>query len=151
MIVISDSWFERDPRHEMLLKQSGLPIARRIFLVWLPRNSRLLMLAMALAFSVSCALYTQTILLGGGRIETLMTELMVTVGSERRSAAITGLVNLLLPLIAFVLAMCLNRLAWRHRAGMQGRAMLIFDEVFVTRAGRGLFDRSRLHSNPERS
>ena len=120
MIVISDSWFERDVRHEMLLRQSGLSIARRIVLIWLPRNSRLLMLAMALAFAVSCALYTQTILLGGGRIETLMTELMVTVGSERRSAAITGLVNLLLPLIAFVLAMCLNRLAWRHRAGMQG-------------------------------
>ena len=41
---------------------------------------------------VSCALYTQTILLGGGRIETLMTELMVTVGSERRSAAL-GLIE----------------------------------------------------------
>jgi putative thiamine transport system permease protein len=122
MIVISDSWFERDPRHEMLLKQSGLPIARRIFLVWIPRNSRLLVLAMALAFAVSCALYTQTILLGGGRIETLVTELMVTLGGERRAAALTGLVNLLLPLIAFVLAMCFNRAAWRHRAGMQGES-----------------------------
>ena len=27
MIVISDSWFERDVRHEMLLRQSGLSIA----------------------------------------------------------------------------------------------------------------------------
>ena len=126
MIVISDSWFERDVRHEMLLRQSGLKIARRIFLIWLPRNSRLLMLAMALAFAVSCALYTQTILLGGGRIETLMTELMVTIGSERRSAALTGLVNLLLPLSAFVLAMFLNRIAWRHRAGMQGEGYADF-------------------------
>ena len=126
MIVISDSWFERDVRHEMLLRQSGLSIARRIFLIWLPRNSRLLILAMALAFAVSCALYTQTILLGGGRIETLMTELIVTVGSERRSAALTGLVNLLLPLIAFVLAMCLNRIAWRHRTGMQGEGYADF-------------------------
>ena len=126
MIVVSDSWFDRDWRHEMLLKQANLPVWRRIFLIWMPRNSRLLVLAFALAFAVSCALYTQTILLGGGRIETLMTELMVTVGGERRSAALTGLVNLLLPLIAFGLALWVNRISWRHRAGMQGEGYADF-------------------------
>ena len=126
MIVVSDSWFDRDWRHEMLLKQANLPVWRRIFLIWMPRNSRLLVLAFALAFAVSCALYTQTMLLGGGRIETLMTELMVTVGGERRSAALTGLVNLLLPLIAFGLALWVNRISWRHRAGMQGEGYADF-------------------------
>ncbi len=93
---------------------------RHILLIWMPRISRLLVLAFALAFAVSCSLYTQTILLGGGRIETLMTELMVTVGGERRPAAVTGLVNVLLPLIAFGLALWVNRISWRHRVGMQG-------------------------------
>jgi putative thiamine transport system permease protein len=120
MIVVSDSWFDRDWRHEVLLKQAGLTVWRQILLIWMPRHSRLLVLAFALAFAVSCALYTQTILLGGGRIETLMTELMVTVGGERRPAAVTGLVNVLLPLIAFGLALWVNRISWRHRVGMQG-------------------------------
>ncbi|MEL0223550.1 MAG: hypothetical protein VXA12_04810, partial [Gammaproteobacteria bacterium] len=88
MIVMSDSWFDRDRRHDMLLKQADLPLGRRILMIWMPRHSRLLVLAFALAFAVSCALYTQTILLGGGRVETLMTELMVTVGGERRLAAL---------------------------------------------------------------
>ena len=120
MIVVSDSWFDRNWRHEALLKQAGLTVWRQILLIWMPRHSRLLVLAFALAFAVSCALYTQTILLGGGRVETLMTELMVTVGGERRPAAVTGLVNVLLPLIAFGLALWVNRISWRHRVGMQG-------------------------------
>ena len=126
MIVMSDSWFDRDRRHDMLLKQAGLPVVRRILIIWMPRHSRLLVLAFALAFSVSCALYTQTILLGGGRVETLMTELMVTVSGERRLAALTGLANLLLPLIAFALALWVNRLSWSHRAGMQGEGYADF-------------------------
>ena len=126
MIVMSDSWFDRDRRHDMFLKQAGLPKGRRILLIWIPRHSRLLVLAFALAFAVSCALYTQTILLGGGRVETLMTELMVTVSGERRLAALTGLVNLLLPLIAFVLALWVNRISWSHRAGMQGEGYADF-------------------------
>lgn len=126
MIVMSDSWFDRDRRHDMLLKQAGLPVVRRILIIWMPRHSRLLVLAFALAFAVSCALYTQTILLGGGRVETLMTELMVTVSGERRLAALTGLTNLLLPLIAFALALWVNRLSWSHRAGMQGEGYADF-------------------------
>ena len=91
-------------------------------------------------------------MLGGGRIETLVTELMVTLGGERRSAALTGLVNLLLPLIAFVLAMCvLTELHGDIVLACRERAMLIFDEVFVNELVVNSFDRSRLHSSPERS
>lgn len=120
LIIVSDTWFDRDIRHEMILKQSSMSVCLRLFRVWVPRHSRLLVLAGALAFAVSCALYTQTVLLGGGRVETLMTELIVTVGSERRSSALAGLINLLLPLVAFTLAFLINQFSWRHRAGMQG-------------------------------
>ena len=120
MIIVSEPWFDRDIRHEMILKQSSMSVCLRLFRVWVPRHSRLLVLAGALAFAVSCALYTQTVLLGGGRVETLMTELIVTVGSDRRSSAVAGLINLLLPFVAFTLALLINQSLWKHRAGMQG-------------------------------
>ena len=120
MSIGSATWLDRDNRHEMILKQSSMSVCSRLFRVWVPRHSRLLVLAGALAFAVSCALYTQTVLLGGGRVETLMTELIVTVGSERRSSALAGLINLLLPLVAFTLASLINQFSWSHRAGMQG-------------------------------
>jgi len=75
---------------------------------------------------VSCALYTQTVLLGGGRIETLMTELMVAVSGERRIAAFSGLMNLLLPLMAFFLVQLVNQWSWRNRSGMQGEGYADF-------------------------
>ena len=120
MIVMSDAWFARDLRYQMILNQSGLARWRAVIQIWIPRHSRLLLIAAALAFSVSCALYTQTVLLGGGRIETLMTELMVAVSGERRIAAFSGLMNLLLPLMAFVLVQLVNQWSWRNRIGMQG-------------------------------
>ena len=120
MIIVSEPWFDRDIRHEMILKQSSMSVYLRLFRVWVPRHSQLLVLAGALAFAVSCALYTQTVLLGGGRVETLMTELIVTVGSDRRSSALAGLINLLLPFVAFALALLINQSLWKHRAGMRG-------------------------------
>lgn len=99
---------------------------QRLFYVWIPRHSRLLMIASALAFAVSCALYTQTVLLGGGRVGTLMTELMATIGSERRGSALTGIINLVLPLGAFLIALGVNRSLWKHRLGMQGKGYADF-------------------------
>jgi ABC-type uncharacterized transport system YnjBCD permease subunit len=49
-----------------------------------------------------------------------MTELMVAVSGERRIAAFSGLMNLLLPLMAFVLVQLVNQWSWRNRIGMQG-------------------------------
>ena len=126
MIVVSDTWFDRDTRHDMILGQAGLSMIQRLFYVWIPRHSRLLIIASAVAFAVSCALYTQTVLLGGGRVGTLMTELMATIGSERRGSALTGIINLVLPLGAFLIALGVNRSLWKQRLGMQGKGYADF-------------------------
>ena len=126
MIILGDTWFSRDARYMLLLKQSRISFLRALVTIWIPRHSRLVLLAFAVSFSVSCALYTQTILLGGGRVETLMTELMIYSSGDRRLASIAGLVNLALPLVVFVGAVTTNRWLWANRTGMQGEGFADF-------------------------
>ena len=126
MIILGHTWFSRDARHKLLLKQARISSLRALVLIWIPRHSRLILLAFAVSFSVSCALYTQTILLGGGRVETLMTELMVYSSGDRRLSSIAGLVNLVLPLVIFIGAITTNRWLWANRTGMQGEGFADF-------------------------
>jgi putative thiamine transport system permease protein len=74
----------------------------------LPLLIRPLMAAFAVGLAVSLAQYLPTLLLGGGRIITLTTE-AVAIGSglNRRLAGLYGLLQTLIPLLGFALALWL--------------------------------------------
>ena len=57
MIIVSEPWFDRDIRHEMILKQSSMSVCLRLFRVWVPRHSRLLVLAGACVCGELCFVY----------------------------------------------------------------------------------------------
>ena len=120
MIVLAGDWLGRTELERHVLSESGISRMVALRIIWMPRHSPQVLVAFAISFSVSCALYTQTLLLGGGRVETLATELIVNLAGDRRSAAAAGLWNALLPWLIFGGCTFLGTWFWRSRLGMQG-------------------------------
>lgn len=120
LVMLSDAWLHRPEAERILVMQSGLSRWSALWHVWLPKHSVSVLAAFAVAFAVSLSLYTQTLLLGGGRVETLITELVVNLSGDRRSAAGFALLNTVMPWIVFMTTAWIGRRLWRHRSGMQG-------------------------------
>ncbi len=77
---------------------------------------------MAVALAVSVAQYLPTLLLGGGRHQTLATELVTSFGGvDRRTIAALAVLQSLLPLLAFVLALSVPR--WRSERQRRGNLL----------------------------
>lgn len=107
---------------------SGLPLAARVLgsgptrtwlLVIVPLLAKSILLAFALGFAVSVALYLPTLFAGAGRIATATTEAAAAMGAGNlRAAAAQGVLQALAPLLLFVLAAVLGHAMFRHRRGM---------------------------------
>ncbi len=110
-----------DPRYALAAATLGAS-PRRIFLsIRLPLLLGPLLTTLAVGFAVSVAQYLPTLLAGGGRIETLTTEAVALAsGGNRRLAGAYGFLQLLLPALAFGLAIALPKLIFRNRAAMGG-------------------------------
>ena len=116
LIVLAGPWLARSVWERQVLQMSGINDWTALRRVWIPKHRSAILLAFAVAFSVSCALYTQTLMLGGGRVETLATELVVTMQSDRRLAALAGFANTLLPAALFGCAVWFgHRRRWNAR------------------------------------
>jgi putative thiamine transport system permease protein len=86
-----------------------------------PLLLRSILLALALAFSVSVAVYLPTLFAGAGRIATLATEAAASVSSGNiRSAAASGAAQAIAPLLVFAGAFGLGRALFRNRRGVPG-------------------------------
>lgn len=110
-----------DPRYHTTARTLGASRRRAWFAITAPMLLRSGMLAFALAFSVSVALYLPTLFAGAGRIATAATEAAAAAASgSLASAAVQALILALLPLLAFVLAYGGHALVYRHRRGVPG-------------------------------
>ena len=75
--------------------------------------------AAAVGLAVSVGQYLPTLLIGGGRVETLTTEAVaLSSGGNRRLIGAAALLQMALPALAFALALGLPALTFRHRRGM---------------------------------
>jgi putative thiamine transport system permease protein len=84
-----------------------------------PLLLRSTLLALALAFSVSVAVYLPTLFAGAGRIATLATEAAASVSSGNiRSAAASGAAQALAPLLIFAGTLWLSHALYRNRRGV---------------------------------
>jgi len=107
---------------------SGLPLTARVLgsgpartwlLVIAPLLTKSMLLAAALGFAVSVALYLPTSFAGAGRIATATTEAAAAMNAGNlRTAAAQGVVQALAPLLVFALAAVLGHALFRHRRGM---------------------------------
>ncbi|MFN3164975.1 MAG: ABC transporter permease, partial [Pseudohongiellaceae bacterium] len=71
-------------------------------------------------FAISVSLYLPTQLLGAGRVVTVTTEAVALAsGGSASIIAVWAVIQALLPMLAFGLALLLPRIIWRQRSGMQ--------------------------------
>ena len=79
--------------------------------------------AAAVGFAVSLGQYLPTLLIGGGRIETLTTEAVaLSSGGNRRLIGAFAVLQLVLPAAAFAAALVIPAVTWRNRLAMRGLA-----------------------------
>lgn len=115
-LSLSGPWQHYDQRQSLqglLLTQSRL---RTFFLIKLRILWRPLMACIALGFAVSIAQYLPTLFASAGRVETVTTEAVGLVsGGNRRLIGVYGLVQMLLPFLAYAIAFALSH--WTLRNG----------------------------------
>lgn len=88
--------------------------------VRLPMLLRPVLTALAVGFAVSVGQYLPTLLIGGGRVETLTTEAVALAsGGDRRAIGVYGLMQTGAALVPFALALLIPALVWRNRRGLR--------------------------------
>ena len=119
-LSLADPWRAWDARHSTVARALGASRDRVLWAVRLPMLLRPVLTAAAVGFAVSVGQYLPTLLVGGGRVQTLTTEAVALVsGGDRRAIGVYALAQTLAALAPFALAILLPRLFWRHRRGMR--------------------------------
>ena len=114
ILILAVAWREHEPRWGQAAAVLGAGYWRVLWRIRLPLLARPLCQAAAVAVAVSVAQYLPTLLLGAGRHQTLAIELVTSVGGvDRRIIAVLAVLQSLLPLLAFVLALLYP--VWRQR------------------------------------
>ena len=122
-LSLSDSYRGLDERYVRGALCLGASPNRVFWRVKLPMLLRPVLYAMAIGFAVSVAQYLPTLFAGGGRYDTLTTEAVsLAAGANRRVAGVFALLQALLPMLAFGLAIGIPALLYRHRRGLRGIA-----------------------------
>lgn len=119
VLILAVAWRELDPGWGQAANTLGAGYWRVLLKIRLPMLIKPLSQAIAVAVAVSVAQYLPTLLLGGGRHQTLAIELVTSFGGvDRRTIAAMAVLQSLLPLMAFVLALFYPRWSsWRqHRS-----------------------------------
>jgi putative thiamine transport system permease protein len=97
----------------------GAAPSRVFWRLRLPMLLRPVLTAAAIGMAVSIGQYLPTLLIGGGRVETLTTEAVaLSSGGNRRLIGAYGLLQMLLPALFFGLALLVPALTFRNRRGM---------------------------------
>jgi putative thiamine transport system permease protein len=117
--VLADSRATINPGYRNTARVLGAGPVRTWLTVTAPLLLRSILLAGALAFSVSVALYLPTLFAGAGRVSTLATDAAASVASGNlRSAAANAAAQVLAPLTMFGAAGALGQAFFRHRRGV---------------------------------
>ena len=99
----------------------GASDARIFWRLRLPMLAGPIATAAAVGMAVSIGQYLPTLMIGGGRVETLTTEAVaLSSGGNRRLIGTYAVMQLLLPALAFFAALVLPMVLWRDRLMMRG-------------------------------
>lgn len=99
----------------------GASEARIFWRLRLPMLAGPVLTAAAVGIAVSIGQYLPTLLIGGGRVETLTTEAVaLSSGGNRRLIGAYAVLQLLIPALAFTAALTVPLILWRNRRLMRG-------------------------------
>lgn len=119
VLILAVAWRELDPGWGHAANALGAGYWRVLLRIRLPMLIKPMSQAIAVAVAVSVAQYLPTLLLGGGRHQTLSIELVTSFGGvDRRTIAAMAVLQSLLPLLAFALALLYPR--WRSLRQRRG-------------------------------
>lgn len=108
-----------DPRFDQVALTLGVSARRTWWRITAPLLARSLLLGVALAVSVSVALYLPTLFAGAGRVATAATEAAAAAASGNlRLAATHAILLAVIPFAAFAVAYTGGALLFRHRRGV---------------------------------
>ncbi|MFP3382094.1 ABC transporter permease [Tritonibacter sp. SIMBA_163] len=109
-----------DARQGTIAAAMGASANRIFFRLRLPILLAPLLTAFAVGMAVSVGQYLPTLLVGGGRVQTLTTEAVaLAAGGDRRAIGVYGLLQTAAALLPFMMAVILPPLIWRNRKGLQ--------------------------------
>jgi putative thiamine transport system permease protein len=108
-----------DARNGLTAATLGAGPARVFWRIRLPMLLAPVLTALALGVAVSAGQYLPTLLIGGGRVETLTTEAVaLSSGGNRRLIGVWAMAQLILPALFFALALMVPRIAFAKRRAM---------------------------------
>lgn len=119
-LSLSDPWRGFDRRYEAVAAGLGRTPGATFRHVRLPMLLRAILTAAALGFAVSVAQYLPTVLIGSGRLVTVTTEAVaLAAGGNRRIIGVHAVLQMLLPLAGFAIALAVPALLFRRFRGMR--------------------------------
>jgi putative thiamine transport system permease protein len=122
LLSLADPWRAFDGRYRKVALSLGSTPTRFLFKVKLPMLLRALLAAFAVAIAVSMGQYLPTLLVAGARWPTITTEAVsISSGGDRRILAVYAVLQMLVPFVAFLMAMVLPSILFRNRKGMAGQ------------------------------
>ncbi|MCO4838038.1 MAG: ABC transporter permease [Oceanospirillaceae bacterium] len=111
MLSLIDSWRALDRRYLQVAASLGTSAWGCFWRIKLSLLLKPLLLAWAIGIAVSIGQYLPTLMIGAGKIETLTTEAVsLASGADRRLVGVYGLLQALVPVLAYTLAIYLPRL-----------------------------------------
>ena len=120
-LIIAPAAANIDPRYDRVAASLGHPNWKRFFRIFLPLLSPAIITALFVGISVSIALYLPSLFAGAGRITTVTLEAVAMAsGGSRQMAGVAAMLQLLIPLMAFILLQCWQKWRFGRYAGMQG-------------------------------
>lgn len=120
-LTLAEAYRRLDPRWAQLAATLGASPWRIFWRVRLPLLFAPCLTAAAVAIAVSVSQYLATQLIGAGRVPSLTTEAVALAsGGSRGIVAVWALLQAIIPMLGFALALFLPRLLWRNRRGMRG-------------------------------
>ncbi len=119
-LMLADSYRALDERYTRTGLCLGAGHGRLFYFVVVPMLLRPILIAAAVGFAVSIALYLPTLFAGAGRFDSLTIEAVAaSAGGDRRLCGVYGFLQAALPLAGFAGALVLPGFLFRRRRGMR--------------------------------
>jgi len=114
-LSLATSYRRLDGRFAIVAASLGCKPSTVFFMVKLPQLFAPILIAIALGLAISFGQYLPTLLAGGGRINTITTEAITLAnGASRRTSAVYALMQMVLPLVGFLLAWLLPKYIYKN-------------------------------------
>ncbi|NSX56335.1 ABC transporter permease [Parasulfitobacter algicola] len=119
-LSLGDPFRSWDTRYATTASALGAGPDRVLWRIRLPMLLAPVLTAMAVGFAVSVGQYLPTLLIGGGRLQTLTTEAVaLAAGGDRRVIGVYGLAQTTAALLPFLIAILLPAFLWRNRKALR--------------------------------